>query len=158
MARKNGVEYITDIKITQINAGDRIKFNKHLLSWYVYRIFKDPDVKIIAFIAIPFNPFNQSWEKKMGGRAKPLIFNKDIITDKNFWTLLSGDENTHTNIIESFKDLKEESLSNKYKKVIYGNNSESIDTVNCEVVRLSNIEVFIEKIKNNFFEEEYIYI
>ena len=155
---KDGIEYITDIKTTQFNASDGNKFNRHILNWYAYRISNNPDVNIKAFIAIPFNPFKKPWYNVMEGRAKPLINNKDIITDKSFWKLISGDENTYENIVKSFQVLKKENLLEKYKDVIYGDNIDSIDRERCEVIRLSNIHEFIEKIKNNFFEEEYRYI
>lgn len=118
--KKEGQEYIADIKTTQINAGDGKKFNKHILNWYAYRIFKNPDVKLQAFIAIPFNPFKKTWEEKQGGRAKPLIVGKDIITDTDFWKLISGKKETYKEIIEAFKELKSENLSKKYEDVIYG--------------------------------------
>ena len=124
---KDGIEYITDIKTTQFNASDGNKFNRHILNWYAYRIYNNPDVNIKAFIAIPFNPFKKPWYNVMEGRAKPLINNKDIITDKSFWKLISGDENTYENIVKSFQVLKKENLLEKYKDVIYGDNIDSID-------------------------------
>lgn len=117
---KDGVEYITDIKTTQINAGDGKKFNKHILNWYAYRIFKKPDVKVRSFLSIPFNPFDTEWKEKQGKRAKPLIVGEDIITDEKFWELLSGSEKTYTKIIEAFKDLGQEGIAEEYEKIIYG--------------------------------------
>lgn len=165
---KNGIEYIVDIKTTQINKGDGIKFNDHILRWYAYRIFKDPDVNINAFIAIPFNPFEKAWDEVMGNRAKPLIFNKDIITDEKFWELISGNKDTYKNIIQSFKELKAENLLQKYIDVIYGNDSNNQAIINeskYEIIKLSNIENYIESVNPDFFNyqdiceenEEYMY-
>ncbi len=117
---KNGVEYITDIKTTQINAGDGNKFNQHILNWYAYRLFKNPDVELRVFISIPFNPFNVPWKDKQGGRAKPLIVDEDIIIANEFWTLISGESDEYEKIIKAFKELKDEGLIEKYREVIYG--------------------------------------
>ncbi|WP_394867507.1 TdeIII family type II restriction endonuclease [Paraclostridium bifermentans] len=127
---KDGIEYITDIKTTQLNAGDGKKFNRHILKWYAYRIFQDPNVQIKAFISIPFNPYKSSWKKGDAGRSKPLIFGEDIITDKDFWTIISGCDETYNCIIKSFKELREENLSEIYRDIIYGDteNEEYIDT------------------------------
>ncbi|NFG22559.1 TdeIII family type II restriction endonuclease [Clostridium botulinum] len=122
---KDNIEYITDIKTTQINAADGNKFNDHILNWYAYRIFQNPDVQIKAFITIPFNPFNVPWERKMKGRAKPLIIGDDIIIAEKFWRFVSGDNYSYEKIIKAFKELKNEGLLEEYRDVIYGENFET---------------------------------
>ncbi len=103
-----------------MNKGDGKKFNRHILNWYAYRIFKNPDVEIKAFISIPFNPYNSTWEKGDGGRSKPLIIGEDIITDRDFWKILSGSSTTYDDILKAFKEVGKENLHQKHRDIIYG--------------------------------------
>lgn len=119
--KKNGVEYLFDIKTNQINAGAGLKHNETLMDWYAYRILQKPDVDIQCKIAFPFNPFVQSWWDKMGGRAYPLRPGTDAVVENEFWDFLSGFKNTWEIIHECFKELGDENFGQKFEDIFYKN-------------------------------------
>jgi hypothetical protein len=83
---KDGIEYLFDIKTAQPNQGDFQKFNKQMLQWYAYRLAKNPNAKLEARIAIPFNPFAKSWYEKQKSKlsSSPLDIAQDIWVENQY--------------------------------------------------------------------------
>lgn len=118
--QKNGVEYLFDLKTNQINQGGGLALNQRLIDWYIYRLLKQPDIKIKCQIAFPFNPFKtKTWWEKQGARAYPLQQGKDALVENEFWDFLSGMKNTWSYINAIFEELGNEGLGNKYQKIFY---------------------------------------
>jgi len=116
---KNGVEYLFDIKTNQINAGGGLKHNNTIMDWYAYRILQDSNVNVQCKIAFPFNPFNEDWWIRMGGRAYPLRKGTDAVVENEFWDFISGIDNTWGIIHQCFKELGEENFGQKFNDVFY---------------------------------------
>jgi len=118
---KDGVEYIFDIKTTQPNQGDFKKFNRQLLEWYAYKFAQDPDAKLEARIAIPFNPFQKSWYEQQNSKlsSSPLEISKDIWVENEFWNFCSGEENTFEQLKSLFIELGRENFAAEFHDIFY---------------------------------------
>jgi len=115
--KKNGLEYIFDIKTNQVNQGDGLKLNTQLLKWYAYRLTKDPDSQIEARIAFPFNPYDKDWWDRNGSRAYPLEKGVDAWVEDEFWDFLSGLEGTWSHIVAIFQELSREGFAEQFHNI-----------------------------------------
>ncbi len=119
--KKDGHEYIYDIKTNQINAGDGNKFNGHIMLWYLYRLIKEPECNITCQIAFPFNPHNTNFWKKEGGKASPLIPSVDAVVEGEFWNFLLGEEDSWQKILSTFAKLGEENFGDNFSDIFKSN-------------------------------------
>ncbi|MEH1872392.1 TdeIII family type II restriction endonuclease [Nostoc sp.] len=128
---KDGIEYLFDIKTAQPNLADFQKFNKQMLQWYAYRLAKwyayrlakDPNAKLKARIAIPFNPFSKSWYEKQKGKlsSSPLDIAQDIWVENEFLDFCSGTENTFEQLKALFVELGQENFAAEFSDIFYQN-------------------------------------
>lgn len=115
---KNGIEYAFDIKTVQPNVGSIKSFNKQLLEWYAYRIFKKPEVIIECKIAYPYNPYSSDfWTHSPHNRGilQPKI---DAVVENEFWDFLSGINYTYQQISAIFMELNKEGFGKELSKLI----------------------------------------
>lgn len=119
---KNNVEYVFDIKTTQPNLGDFKKYNKQLLEWYAYKFATHPNANIECRMAIPYNPFQNSWyeHQKTKLSNSPLDVNADIWVANEFWDFCSGKTNTFSYLENIFRELGEENFSEEFSDIFYG--------------------------------------
>jgi len=122
--KKDNIEYLIDIKTTQINAGGGPKFNTNMLNWYAYRaILKkqsglEKQYKTKCLLAFPFNPHkNKNFWDKEGGKVKPLIPKDEALVADEFWDLLYGKTNTTELIFREFKKLGEENFGKRFSDI-----------------------------------------
>ncbi len=116
--RKGEIEYVFDVKTTQPNVANFKSFNKQLLEWYAYRFAKDPNAKLEARIAIPFNPFKKNWYEKQQSKIKKCLdIERDLFVENEFWDFCSGQSNTWEQIRELFIELGEENFSQEFQDV-----------------------------------------
>ena len=118
---KDGIEYIFDIKTAQPNQGDFQKFNKQMLQWYAYKFAKNTDSNLRARIAIPFNPFPNSWYEKQKSKLTscPLDIRQDIWVENEFWDFLSGTTNTFEQLQSLFVELGKENFAAEFTDIFY---------------------------------------
>ncbi|MCT8985286.1 TdeIII family type II restriction endonuclease [Shewanella phaeophyticola] len=115
---KAGVEYIYDIKTTQINAGSESKFSSNFMNWYAYRLLVNNALKIECRLAFPFNPHKgKNFWAKEGGKSIPLLPSIEAVVGNEFWDFLLGQEKTIELIFECFKELGEENFGAKFDSV-----------------------------------------
>ena len=114
---KGGREYAFDIKTVQINQSGGLSLNLQLLEWYAYRFCRDPSVDFEARIAFPFNPFPRDWWEANGGRAYPLEKGKDAWVQEEFWSFLSGEQDTWKEIVNVFDELGAEGFGARFDNI-----------------------------------------
>lgn len=110
--------YAFDTKTVQPNVGDIKKFNKQILEWYAYAIFRDPNVDFSGQIAYPYNPWNTNfWDKDIhkNGALKP---SEDALVEDEFWDFVSGLTGTFQQIMSIFEELEDEGLGDELSKII----------------------------------------
>jgi len=115
---KKGVEYAYDIKTVQPNLGSIKSFNKEILEWYAYRIFKNPEVNIECKIAYPYNPYsNDFWghSPHNQGVLEPRV---DAVVENGFWDFISGLKNTYKQIASIFVELNDEGFGEELSRLI----------------------------------------
>lgn len=119
--RKNGKEYAFDIKTVQPNVGSIKSFNKQIMEWYAYSIYRNPEIEIECKIAYPYNPYsNDFWQHTPHNRGilEPKI---DAVVENEFWDFLSGNSGTFDYIRDIFIELNSEGfgkeLSNLIRKI-----------------------------------------
>jgi hypothetical protein len=116
--RKNGTEYLIDIKTTQINASDGPKFNSTMLDWYAYRAILGSKYKTKCLIAYPFNPHSpRDFWKKEGGKSKPLIPKDEALVADEFWDFLYGRTNTTALIFGEFERLGKSNFGEQFSEI-----------------------------------------
>lgn len=116
--KKDGKEYIIDIKTTQVNSGDGPKFLMSMLKWFTYRALENTeDVKCL--FGFPFNPHKKDFWKKEGGKIAPLLKNEEAFVADDFWYILSGFENSTGFITDTFKEIGEENFGDEFKDIFY---------------------------------------
>ncbi|KGA96739.1 hypothetical protein AJ85_16850 [Alkalihalobacillus alcalophilus ATCC 27647 = CGMCC 1.3604] len=115
--KKDGVEYLFDIKTNQINQSSGLKLNSTLMNWYAYRLCKEPQAQLKAHIAFPFNPYETSWWSKNGSRAYPLNQGIDALIENNFWSFLSGETGTWEEIRSLFIELGNEGFGSQFSEI-----------------------------------------
>lgn len=115
--KKDGKEFLYDIKTNQINAGSGPKFNENIMKWYLYRLIHDPTLDISCKIAFPFNPHKGDFWKKEGGKASPLIPSVDAVVGDEFWGSLLGKQNAWQLIEKTFEELGKEKFGEQFKDI-----------------------------------------
>lgn len=119
---KNGIEYLYDIKTTQINAGSGPKFSANFMNWYAYRLLDDANINLECKLAFPFNPHKGKdfWAKERG-KSSPLIPSIEAIVGNEFWDPLLGQQNTVELIFEAFEELGNDNFGQKFEHIFAGN-------------------------------------
>lgn len=118
LIKKNGKEYAFDIKTVQPNMGSIKSFNKQIMEWYAYRLYRDPEVEIECKIAYPYNPYpNDFWTHTPHNRGilEPKI---DAVVESEFWDFLSGNAGTYNEIRDIFLELNREGFGNELSQLI----------------------------------------
>lgn len=116
--RKDNVEYLIDIKTTQINAGSGPKFTANMLNWIAYQLLKDNTIKTRCVLAFPFNPHgNKDFWTKEAGKSSPLIPSYEALVADEFWNMLSGKQNTTELIFNEFKKLGENDFGSQFNNI-----------------------------------------
>ena len=113
--KKDNINYLLEIKSPHINAGNGNDFSHKLMKQYFYHLFWNPESEVKAQLAIPYNPFNEPYEKAEKGRISPLIKNEDYLVDNDFWKFITGNKNSMKLLKESISELKED--GDLYKKI-----------------------------------------
>tara|TARA_B100000780_G_C21017059_1_gene407464 strand:+ start:52 stop:906 length:855 start_codon:yes stop_codon:yes gene_type:complete len=113
--KKDNINYLLEIKSPHINAGNGNDFSYKLMKQYHYHLFWNPESNVKAQLAIPYNPFDEPYEKAEKGRISPLIKNVDYLVDNDFWKFITGNENSMKLLKESITELKED--GDLYKKI-----------------------------------------
>ena len=113
--KKDNINYLLEIKSPHINAGNGNDFSHKLMKQYFYHLFWNPESKVKAQLAIPYNPFNEPYEKAEKGRISPLIKNEDYLVDNDFWKFITGNKNSMKLLKESISELKED--GDLYEKI-----------------------------------------
>jgi hypothetical protein len=116
--RKDGIEYLVDIKTTQINAGSGPKFNSNMLNWYAYHAISGSQYKVKCLLAFPFNPHEPRdyWIKERG-KVQPLIPGVEALVADQFWDFLYGKNNTTKLIFKAFERLKDENFGGQFSDI-----------------------------------------
>lgn len=114
--KKDNIEYLIDIKTTQVNAGSGPKFLENLLKWYSYSALQGTE-DLQCFIGFPFNPHKSDFWKKEGGKIAPLMKNNEAYVGDNFWDMLSGMNETTKFIFNVFKELGEEDFGGEFNDI-----------------------------------------
>jgi len=113
--KKDNINYLLEIKSPHINAGNGNDFSHKLMKQYFYHLFWNPESKVKAQLAIPYNPFNEPYEKAEKGRISPLIKNEDYLVDNDFWKFITGNKNSMKLLKEAIIELKED--GDLYEKI-----------------------------------------
>ena len=114
--KKDGCEYLIDIKTTQINAGGGPKFSNNMLNWYAYRALEGAaDVR--CYLAFPFNPHKTDFWNKEKGKVSPLIPSEEAVVGDEFWDMLLGKEQSTKLIVDAFKELGAENFGEKFADI-----------------------------------------
>jgi len=102
---KNGNEWGIESKTVQLNSGGGPEFNEKLMKWYAYRYSqRGSGHNFQAFVAIPYNPYHQSWFVEEQGRIHPLTTN-DVKVQEEYWDFLSSKTKAWESIVEGFKQV-----------------------------------------------------
>ncbi|MDP3093145.1 MAG: TdeIII family type II restriction endonuclease [bacterium] len=115
---KEGTEYAYDIKTVQPNLGSIKSFNKQILEWYAYRIFKDPEVTIECKIAYPYNPYHDDFWIHPPNNQGVLEPGVDAVVENQFWDFISGLNNTYQQITSIFLELNKEGFGKELSELI----------------------------------------
>lgn len=116
--KKEGREYLIDIKTTQINAGSGPKFTTNMLNWVAYQLLTDIKKQSRYILAFPFNPHtNKDFWAKEGGKASPLIPSVEALVADEFWDMLYGKENTTKLIFKEFAKLGENDFGSQFNSI-----------------------------------------
>lgn len=116
--KKDNKYYAFDTKTVQPNVGDIKKFNRQLLEWYAYAIFKNPDIDFSGKIAYPYNPWGKDFwsrEPHKSGALQPKV---DAVVEDEFWDFVSGYEGTFRQIMEIFEELERDGLGDQLSEII----------------------------------------
>lgn len=116
--KKDGCEYLIDIKTTQINAGSGPKFTTNMLNWLAYQLLSDNNKQSRCILAFPFNPHTGKdfWARE-GGKASPLIPSEEALVADEFWDMLYGEKNTTELIFNEFAKLGEKDFGSQFNSV-----------------------------------------
>jgi Type II restriction endonuclease, TdeIII len=119
--KKNGVEYVFDMKSAQANVGDFPRYSKQLLFWYACRFSQDPSVDLRARIAFTFNQTNGNYYKlqktKIATHLDPAF---DIFVENEFWDFCSGFTNTSNTFRSLFEELRNDNFHEQFHNIFYG--------------------------------------
>lgn len=117
--KKDNRFWAFDIKTNQPNVRSGPDFNLQLLEWYAFLFCKNPNMRIDAKIAFPFNPHEDDWWKSTGKRVFPLEPKVDAVVENEFWDFCSGMSNTFEVIMQVFEELGNEGFGNNFKNIFY---------------------------------------
>lgn len=116
--KKDNIEYLIDIKTTQINAGSGPKFTTNMLNWIAYQLLKDNTIKSKCILAFPFNPHTgQDFWAREGGKSSPLIPSYEALVGDEFWDMLYGKKNTTALIFKEFEKLGQNDFGSQFNSV-----------------------------------------
>lgn len=116
--KKDNIEYLIDIKTTQINAGSGPKFTTNMLNWIAYQLLKDNSIKSKCILAFPFNPHTgQDFWAREGGKSSPLIPSCEALVGDEFWDMLYGKKNTTALIFKEFEKLGQNDFGSQFNSV-----------------------------------------
>jgi hypothetical protein len=121
--KKDGVHYAFDTKTVQPNVGAIKGFNKQILEWYAYSIFRNPEIDIKCAIAYPYNPFKNDFWSHTPHTLGVMQPNVDAFVENEFWDFLSGEEYTYETIKKILIELNEEGLGDELSELISKINS-----------------------------------
>lgn len=116
--KKENRYYAFDTKTVQPNLSSIKSFNKQLLEWYAYSIFKNPDVDIVCMIAYPYNPHQDNFwthTPHTSGILEPKV---DAVVENEYWDMISGVKNTYQIIINILIELNLEGFGGELSSLI----------------------------------------
>jgi hypothetical protein len=116
--KKDGKYYAFDIKTVQPNVGSIKTFNKQILEWYAYSIFKEPDIDIYCSIAYPYNPYEDNFWNHTPHTSGILEPRVDALVENEFWDFISGVENTYQVIHKILIELNLEGFGRELSLLI----------------------------------------
>ena len=116
--KKGRKEYAFDIKTVQPNVGSIKSFNKQILEWYAYSIFREPNVNITCRIAYPYNPYQDNFWIHAPHTTGVLEPSVDAVVENQFWDFLSGSQNTFQEIEDCFNELDVEGFGMELSSLI----------------------------------------
>ncbi len=116
--RKNGVDYAFDTKTVQPNLGSIKSFNKQIMEWYAYSVFKNPNIRIECKIAYPYNPYTSDFWSHTPHNRGVLEPKVDALVENEFWDFISGIRNTYQQITSIFQELNKEGFGNELSELI----------------------------------------
>lgn len=116
--KKDGIEYLFDIKSPQPNQGDIERYTRQLLKWHAYKYAKDPSLQMEARIAFVYNPFKKDWYEHQQSKISNLLDKgKDIYVGDEFWNFCSGEENTWEKLKTLFSELRDEKFYEEFQDI-----------------------------------------
>lgn len=86
---KNGELYLFDLKTAKPNSGEFKGFKRTLLEWTAVVLATNPDAKINAMIAIPYNPYEPKPYSRWTMRGM-LDLERELKVADEFWDFLGG--------------------------------------------------------------------
>ena len=110
--RKEGIDYLFDIKTVQPNIGGYKSYLREIMTWYAYYYSKLPRGEARAFIFIPYNPYKVDFFKGTIGHGFPLSKNELWVQD-TLWDFCSGTKNTFKIIHSAFGHINDKQLVSK---------------------------------------------
>nr|WP_281244139.1 TdeIII family type II restriction endonuclease [Xenorhabdus japonica] len=115
---KDGIEYLIDIKTTQINASAGTKCMSTQANWYAYRALAQTKNNVVCLLAFPFNPHigKNFWQKEQG-KVRPLIPGKEAVVADEFWDFLLGEKNTTKLIFDVFEKLGKQDFGKQFSQI-----------------------------------------
>jgi hypothetical protein len=113
----SGELYLFDIKTAKPNAGGFKEFKRTLLEWTAVTLAENPEAKINALIAIPYNPYEPKPYTRWTMRGMIDLDNELKVADE-FWDFLGG-KGTYENLLGCFErvgiEMRSE-IDNYFKK------------------------------------------
>jgi len=107
--KKNNINYLFEIKSPHVNAGAGKDFSLKLMKMYHHHLFWNPNSKVFAKMAFPYNPFNVDYEAAQKGRIAPLLKKKDYLVGEEFWKFITGNDNCMKMLAEAITEANTES-------------------------------------------------
>ena len=110
----DGTELYIDITTVKPNKKEFRTMKRKLLTWTAMRLSVDPNAKVQAYIAIPYNPENGDYS-----RFSDCYDRKDLLVEDELWELVSNQNYNSKKIKKVFESLNEEvtlKVKNKLKE------------------------------------------
>lgn len=108
--KKDGINYIFDIKTVQPNLKQYNSFLIQICNWYAYFYSEYPSEKVVARIIFPYNPHKVDFWTKTIGNGKPLEPENEAWVENRFWNFISNQENAFETINEILKGIGREGV------------------------------------------------
>ncbi|MCT4348175.1 TdeIII family type II restriction endonuclease [Vibrio sp. NC2] len=108
----DGTEVYIDITTVKPNKKEFRTMKRKLLTWTAMRLSVDPEAKVCAYMAIPYNPESGSYS-----RFSNCYHRKDLLVEDELWELVSGGKYNSKKIQEVFKSLNQEVTSKVKNKL-----------------------------------------